>query len=469
MYEIGCSELVDIVKGTLISGDLKSKITGISTDSRKISEGDLFVALTGERFDGHDFIDSVFQKGAVGCIAQKDISPVEGKIIIKVEDTVKALGDIARTIRKKFSVPIIAITGSVGKTSTKEMVASVLGTKYNVLKSRENFNNEIGLPLTLVSLDSFHQIGVVEMGTRNFGDISYLTNICSPDIAIITNIGVSHIERFGSRQNILKAKLEILEGLPPEGTVILNGDDKLLYGLKDLLSFKTKYFGIEEVNDYYAYNITKAGENGTYFDIKLNNKEYRFHIPVPGIHNVYCALAAIAVGMETGMDIESIQAGISQYSPGNMRLNIVSGKGIKIIDDVYNASPQSMEAAIEVLKDISGNARTVAILGDMLEMGDWAFEAHKDIGKLTVQKNIDYVLTVGENARGIFLGALYAGIPEERVYTFESNGEVNEFLNNFVRPGDYLLVKGSRGMKMEEIVNHLLALEPKTQSEVNGF
>lgn len=455
------AELVGIVNGELLSGNPDGKITGVSIDSRKINEGDLFVAIVGERFDGHEFISQVFQKGAAACLIEKDIEPVSDRAVIKVKDTRKALGDIAKRCREKFPVPIVAITGSVGKTSTKEMTASVLGVKYNILKTRENFNNEIGLPLTLLELDSFHQMGIVEMGTRNFGDISYLTSICKSDIAIITNIGVSHIERFGSRQNILKAKLEILEGLKDEGVVILNGDDKLLYGLKGLLNYKTVFFGIEGENDYYAYNIRKAGENGTYFDIKLGSREYGFHVPVPGIHNVYCALAAIAAGIESGVPIESIIEGVSHYSPGNMRLNIVPGKGIKIINDVYNASPQSMEAAIEVLKDISGNQRTIAILGDMLEMGDWAFEAHKNVGKFAVSKNVDYIITVGENARGIFLGALYTGIPGERVYNFECNTEANEFLSDFVHAGDVLLVKGSRGMKMEEIVNHLLTLDPK--------
>jgi len=461
VLKIKCAELIDVVKGELLTGSLDRNITGISTDSRKVNEGDLFVAIVGERFDGHQFISQAFKKGAIACLVEKNVTPASDKVVIKVKDTKKAMGDIAKRCREKVDVPIIAITGSVGKTSTKEMIASVLGVKYNVLKTRENFNNEIGLPLTLFELDSFHQIGILEMGARNFGDISYLTSICKPDIVIITNIGLSHIERFGSRQNILKAKLEILEGLKDGGVVILNGDDKLLYGLKGLLNYKTVFFGIEEENDYYAYNIRKAGENGTYFDIKLNQREYGLHVPVPGIHNVYCALAAIAAGVETGVPIESIIEGVHHYSPSDMRLNIITGKQIKVINDVYNASPQSMEAAIEVLKDISGNQRTVAILGDMFEMGDWSVDAHKDVGKFAAMKNIDYIITVGENARGIFLGALYKGIPEERVYSFEGNNEANEFLSDFVRADDILLVKGSRGMKMEEIVNHLLELEPK--------
>lgn len=461
MYSLDCEKLLDIVKGECINGDLNTAVKRICTDSRNISEGDFFVPIKGSRFDGHDFMESALKNGASGCLTQKHTDPVDNKVIIKVEDTLKALGDIAKSIREKFSIPFVGITGSVGKTSTKEAIAKVLSQKYNILKSKGNFNNEIGLPLTILELEKFHQAGVVEMGARNFGDISYLTAISMPDIAVITNIGVSHIGNFGSRKNILKAKMEIFEGLRQGGLAILNGDDKLLYGLKNFLKYRTVFFGIEQANDYYAYNIRKAGKNGTYFEIMIDGAEYEFHIPVPGIHNVYCALAAIAAGVELNVPVKSIIKGISEYRPGNMRLNIVEAGGFKYINDVYNASPHSMKAALEVLKDIAGNSRTVAILGDMLEMGKWACDSHLLVGKFAVQMDIDYIITVGENGKHIARGAIDEGISEDQVYVFNNNNQVNRFLAGFVKKGDVLLVKGSRGVHMEQIITSLSELSPE--------
>lgn len=455
MQLLKCEEVLKATNGVLISGDMSTGFTNISTDSRKIGEGDLFVPLVGERFDGHDFVKGSLEAGASGTLTHKDTDPAEGKVVIKVDDTLKALRDLARYYRSKFNIPFVGITGSVGKTTTKDMVAGVLGQKFNVLKTSGNFNNEIGLPLTIFNLDSFHEAAVIEMGMSGFGEISRLTSIVMPDIAIITNIGLSHIEKLGSRQNILKAKLEILDGLNRKGLVILNGDDRLLYGVKDLLSFRTVFYGMEEGLEYQAYNIKTLGENGTYFEITVSNTDYRIHVPALGIHNVYNALAAIAAGIELNIPMNKIVAGIEEFSPGKMRLNIISHNGMKIINDAYNASPQSMEAALNVLKDIAGNNRKIAVLGDMLEMGDWAYNAHLDVGKFAVSAGIDHVMTVGENGRNIAKGALEAGAASDNVLSFENNQDMADYLKNFVKSGDCILVKGSRGMKMEQIVDQL--------------
>jgi len=459
MQILGLKEIVEATKGKLIFGEIYKEINGICTDSRKVAEGNLFIPIKGENFDGHEFIEDCFMKGAAASLTSEDaygVNAMEGKALIKVEDTLAALGDIARYYRELFDIPLVGITGSVGKTSTKDMVSCVLRQKFNVLKTSGNFNNHIGLPLTVMNMERDHEAAVLEMGMSGLGEISYLTKIAKPKIAVITNIGMSHIEKLGSKQNILKAKMEIMEGLPDDGIVILNGDDSLLFGLKGFLKYKTIYYGTEEGLDLQAYNVKSMGESGICFEVTIGNNDYKVHIPVPGTHNVYNALAAIAVGLNMGMSVESIIKGIASYSPANMRLNIIGNKGYKVINDAYNASPQSMESAIDVLKDTCEGNRTIAVLGDMLEMGEWAYKAHVGVGKYVASKDINYLVTVGENGRSIAQGALEAGIPAERVFSFDDNDGAKQFLEDFVKAGDYILIKGSRGMKMEEIAQNLI-------------
>ncbi len=459
MQTLICSEILEAVKGILISGDNNLNLTNISTDSRRISEGDLFIPIAGEKFDGHDFIIAALNTGAEAVFTHKDIPAIKGKTIIKVEDTLKALGDLAAYYRQKFRIPFVGVTGSVGKTSTKDMIASVFSQKYNVLKTGGNFNNEIGLPLTIFNLDSFHEAGIIEMGMSGLGEIGRLTSITKPNIAVITNIGTSHIEKLGSRQNILKAKMEILDGLNRDGLVVLNGDDKLLFGMKDLLKFRTVFYGIGEGLDYQAYNLKSLGEKGISFDIMIKNHEYKIHIPAPGTHNVYNALAAIASGLELDIPMDKIIRGIKDFTPSQMRLNITNINEFKVINDVYNASPQSMEAAINVLKDVANDERSIAVLGDMLELGEWSTSLHREVGKYAVLKGIKYIITVGKNGGEIASGAIESEVKKDNVFSFKNNEEVNEFLSAFVKSGDIILVKGSRGMKMEQIVEHLKTID----------
>jgi UDP-N-acetylmuramoyl-tripeptide--D-alanyl-D-alanine ligase len=453
MQKINCDEILKATGGVLVSGNRKTSFDNICTDSRKVKAGDLFIPIKGERFDGHDFITQSLSTGAAGALSSRDIDPFEGKVLIKVKDTLAAMKNLASWYRIRFKIPFIGITGSVGKTSTKDMIASVLSQKFNVLKTQGNFNNEIGLPLTIFNLDCFHEAAVIEMGMSGFGEISRLTSIVKPQIAVITNIGLSHIEKLGSRQNILKAKLEILEGLAADGLVVLNGDDKLLSGMRDLLKFKTVFFGIEDGVDYQAYNIKTDGENGTRFEILIRNREYSVHVRVPGIHNVHNALAAIAVGVELGLPAESIIEGISEFTSGKMRMNIITHGNIKIIDDVYNASPQSMYAALDVLKDIGEQRRTIAVLGDMLEMGEWAQAEHIDIGKYAAEKKINCLAAVGAYSGFTVQGAVKAGMEPKNTYSFKNTDEAINFLREYLNDGDVILVKGSRAMKMEDIVS----------------
>jgi UDP-N-acetylmuramoyl-tripeptide--D-alanyl-D-alanine ligase len=456
MQALKCNKIIEAVEGSLIFGHPHTVVTGVSTDSRNVKKGDLFIPLKGSNFDGHDFIGKAIESGAQAILTHKDIEIIPKDIaVIKVKDTLKALGDLAGYYRKRFNIPFIGVTGSVGKTSTKDMIASVLGQHLNTLKTQGNFNNEIGLPLSILNLDPSHKAAVLEMGMSGFGEISRLTSIVKPDIAIITNIGMSHIEKLGSRQNILKAKLEILEGLNSKGLVILNGDDNLLSGMRGLLGFRTKFFGMEEEVDFKAENIRLSGEKGSSFEIRIDSIDYEVEVPAPGIHNVYNALAAIATAIELEIPMENIIKGISSYLPEKMRMNIFEVSDMKIIDDTYNANPQSMEAALNVLAEIGNDGRKIAVLGDMLEMGDWADEAHMEIGKLAFLKGVNYIITVGDKGKKIAQGALAAGEYPDNVRMFDDNSSAWEFINGLIMPGDVILVKGSRGMKMEEITQKL--------------
>ena len=455
MLQISIREIAEATGGSC-KASTETIITGISTDSRKIGAGDLFIPLIGDNFDGHDYIAAAFEKGAAAALSQKPVRDFPGGTVISVENTLKALQALAALYRSRFEIPFTGITGSVGKTSTKEMVACALGTRYNVLKNEGNLNNEIGVPLTVFRLEESHEAAVVEMGMSGFGEISALTAIVKPRVGIITNIGISHIEKLGSRQNILKAKLEILEGLQPGGLLILNGDDSLLSGVKDLLKVRTVSYGLNEGVDYQAVNVHSRGINGIDFDICIKSGEYAVHVPAPGIHNVYNALAAIAAGLELSVPMQDIIDGIAQFRTGRMRMDIISANGLTVINDAYNASPQSVKAALDVLGELECDRR-FAVLGDMLELGEWSEQAHTQTGIDAASCRLDYIVTVGPNAANIAKGSVGAGFPSDCAVSFSTNAEASEFLDGVLQSGDAVLVKGSRGMKMEEIVQKLIA------------
>lgn len=456
MVSFDCTELIKAVDGQLLWGNPNKVFEGITTDSRKVTKDNLFIPLVGEKFDGHDYIEQCFNSGATVCLTQKTIPETVDCTAVFVKDTAKALRDLATWHRNKYNIPVVGITGSVGKTSTKDMIACVLAKKYEVLKTQGNFNNEIGLPLTLMNLEEKHEAAVIEMGMSGFGEISRLTAVAQPNIAVITNIGVSHIEKLGSRQGILKAKLEILEGLQPGGLVVLNGDDPLLREQRGKLGFDTVFYGMDTSLDYCAENYQSMGEEGTSFTISITGTAYRVRIPVPGVHNVYNALAAIAVGVKMNIPMEIIIQGISEYSPGNMRQNIITYKGIKIINDAYNASPQSMQAAINVLEELSAKSRGIAVLGDMLEMGDMEKELHYSVGSFIKDRKIDFLITVGYASKNITQAVLDSGNNSIKICHFENNNDALNYIESIVNQGDYILIKGSRGMKMEQIAEGLL-------------
>ena len=454
------ANLAAACQGRLLNCDEGKLILDIVTDSRKVLENTVFVALRGEKFDGHNFVHQVYQAGAICAIVDEKYDISEGASVLVVEDTYKALRDIAKYYRERFNIPSVAITGSVGKTSTKDMVAQVLGAHYNVLKTEGNFNNEIGLPLTALRLDKDHEIAVFEMGMSAFGEISRLSKIAAPETAIITNIGYSHIEHLGSRENILKAKLEVLDGLVPGGTVILNGDDEYLSKAIDSIPFETLSYGIENQDaDIVAFNIKKS-EFGTDFDVNVDGIIYTIRIGVPGVHHVYNALAAILVGITYNMTMEEIVSGVLEFRPSGMRQNVEELEDKVLIKDCYNASPTSMKSGLEVLsvvppKDKEKEYRQVAVLGDMLELGEYSEEAHREVGKLCSGYNLGCLIAVGPNAKFVAEGAIEGGFNSSELYVFYDNNTLKEHILDLIKPNDVILFKGSRGMRLEEIAEFI--------------
>ncbi len=446
--ELSLREIINFCGGTLLSGDENTVIKGISTDTRTISGDMLFIPLKGESFDGHNFIDAAVEKGAAAVLTQ-----YEGNYTvpaIKVEDTRLAMGKIAAFYLKKLNIPTVAITGSVGKTTTKDMVASVLGKHFNVWKTQGNLNNDIGVPLTIFSLLPTHTAAVIEMGMNHFEEISYLTNIVRPDIALITNVGVSHIENLGSREGILKAKCEIFEGLKKGGTAIVNGDNDMLATLKgsreDLV-----FFGTSPEFDVYADNIKEKGIEGIDCTIRKGDISFDVSIHIPGRHMVSNALAAASTGFALGLSPQEIKAGIEDFEPTKMRMDIIRTPKLTIINDVYNSNPVSAMAAVDVLACSEG--KTCAILGDMFELGDFAPSLHFELGQYTAKKNIDEIICIGEISKSIYEGA--KSVRENNIHYFLTQEEFFTRLKDIISDNMTVLVKASRGMHFENTVDKL--------------
>ena len=438
-------EILNATKGKLICGDINEKCENFKRDTREIENGDVYIALKGEKFDGNDFYLDAINRGAKTCIVSKAVEPYKDVNIIKVEDTTKALQDIAKYKRSLYDIPVVAVTGSVGKTSTKDLIASVVSQGYNTLKTQGNLNNTIGLPLTVLALKD-EEAMVVEMGMNQFGEISKLTNIAKPTIAVITNIGTAHIGNLGSRENILKAKLEILEGLQGN-TVIINNDNDLLH--KWATENENKYniitYGIENESNFMAKDI-KLFENKSefYYQNKL------VEVPVGGEHFILNSLCAIAVGNALKIPLDKIINGIANFELSKKRMEMNTSKeGAIVINDTYNANYDSMKAAIKYLKEIK-NRRKIAILGDMLELGDYSKELHKKVGE-EIDNNIDILITVGKEAENIANNA-----KAKEIFMFKTNDEAILKLKEIILKNDAILVKASNGMHFNEIVNAIV-------------
>ena len=435
----------------------KQEVQSIFTDSRKAAKGGLFVPIKGARVDAHDFINQVMEAGALATLSEKDLGETNFPYI-KVESSLQAVKDIAEFYLKQLEIPVVGITGSVGKTSTKEMIAAVLGQKYNVLKTQGNFNNELGLPLTVFGLRAEHQIAVLEMGISDFGEMHRLAKIARSDTCVITNIGLCHLEFLKSRDGILKAKTEIFDFLKEDGHVILNGDDDKLITVTDVKGIKPVFFGVENKNGIWADEIESKGLKGIECRIHVKDESFKVLVPIPGRHMVYNALAGTAVGLTYGLTLDEIKAGIESLQSLSGRFHILENekKNITVIDDCYNANPVSMKASLEVLQDALG--RKVALLGDMGELGKNEVEMHREVGKFVVEKDIDVIVCTGALCKEMAESAkevLKETSTEKKVLYFENREALESALDELILPGDSILVKASQFMQFEKIVKKL--------------
>ena len=425
---------------------------GANNDSRKILPGQLFVALQGER-DGHDYVGTAFEKGASAVLVSRPVGDVPA---IVVDDTRIALGDIARQERQRIGMKVVGVTGSVGKSTTKEMICAVLAQQYQVSKTPANHNNDIGMPMAILDMDENTEIAVLEMGMNHFREIAYLTSIGKPDVAVITNIGTMHIEHLGSQEGILQAKLEILEGMCVDGRVILNGDDALLWNLHRKVDRKFIYFGAANSESDCLGTRVEQKEQSITFRANYAGVDVDVFLPLEGLHYVSDALSAIAVGVEMGITAQQIHDSLAQFRNMAGRQEMFEAKGISFIKDCYNAGPESMAAALAVLGNKPG--RRVAVLGDMLELGACSDAEHYRVGRIAAEK-ANVVLAYGPNSDRVTTGARTGGIHKSLALHFEDRNALVGAMKRLIRPGDTVLVKGSRGMRMELALDAFLKEE----------
>ncbi|MBI4845968.1 MAG: UDP-N-acetylmuramoyl-tripeptide--D-alanyl-D-alanine ligase [Candidatus Omnitrophica bacterium] len=466
------SEIIQSTKGTRIKGNEDLSVKSIAIDSRTLNEGELFLAIKGDRFDGHDCIGQALERKAAGVVIsshwfalnQKSAACID-KAVVVVDNTVAALGAIAGYHRKKFDIPIIAVTGSNGKTTTKEMIYSLLNGTYSVVKSQGSFNNHIGVPLSLLNLSEDKQAGVFELGMNHKGEIRALASLVNPNIAVITSIGEAHLEFFNGISEIIDAKCELLEKLAFNGVAFINADCRSLYARAVEFFDNVIGFGIKEKCAYQASNVV-CGENYVAFSL---NEKYTFTLPLLGEHNVYNALAAIAVADYLKIDMQTMRERIKNFKPMTMRLEPIDCFGVKIIADCYNSNPHSAALAIRTLAGIKNKKRRIIVLADMLELGRGSEKLHYQLGEQIAHSSIEKIIAVGDRAAFTAKAALECGMGKQDVFAFNTNKEALEMLSQQLEPGDAVLFKGSRGMHLEEIIEGLKSfLEEKNKPKISG-
>ena len=460
MKHMSLQNIASACQGTYYGEESKKEleITGVAIDSRKIEQGFLFVPIKGERVDGHNFIPQVMESGALCTLSEQELPNADYPYIL-VDSTVQALQDLAKYYRSCLDIKVVGITGSVGKTSTKEMVASVLGEKYSVLKTAGNFNNEIGLPLTIFNILEEHEVAILEMGIDGFEQMHCLAKIARPDIGIITNIGYCHLEALGDRDGVLKAKTEMFDFMNENPSILLNGDDDKLCTVKEVAGHKPVFFGLADSNSYYATDIESLGLKGTRCCLHLaDGNTVTAQIHIPGNHMVYNALAGAAAGCALGLTPEEIKAGIEKLVPVAGRNNLIETEHLLVIDDCYNANPMSMKASLDVLANALG--RKVAIIGDMKELGENENSLHFETGIYASEKGIDIICCIGPLAKYMAEGAREAKESQDYnehqiVRYFETKEDFLAQMNTIIEKGDTILVKASNSMKFTEIVELL--------------
>jgi UDP-N-acetylmuramoyl-tripeptide--D-alanyl-D-alanine ligase len=448
MKEILLSEIITGIGAMPVGYEQDIVVKGVSTDTRSLKEGDIYIALRGNVYDGHDFVSIAQAKGACAIVCSVDVDvPLP---VLKVKDTLIALQNLAAYYRKKFNIPVIAVTGSNGKTTVKNMIATVLAAQFRVLFTDKNYNNEIGLPKSILELDDAYDVAVFEMGMDHLGEIETLSKIAQPDIAVITNIGKAHIGNLGSQENILKAKLEILSGLKANGLVLLNAEDKLLRNVK-LDSHEVIFVGADGIT---AANI-QADDYPAYFDVNYQGRTYPCTLPAIGRHNVTNALFALFCGIRLGIDIQKAINEIKRYTVSSMRTEVAYVKGVTIIKDYYNASPDSAIAALEVLAHYHSSGKKIAVLGEMFELGDFSESEHFNLAQMCDYHKIDYVFFIGSDYE-----SFKKGLKNGECFSDKERDALSKSLKEYVatgrlNKGDVILIKGSRGIKMEEFYESL--------------
>ncbi|XZH08427.1 UDP-N-acetylmuramoyl-tripeptide--D-alanyl-D-alanine ligase [Clostridium perfringens] len=452
MLELNLQEIVKATKGALLKEADVKEIKAVSTDTRKIEEGTMFIALKGENFNGNNYVLDAFNKGAKIAIVDEvkcDLNELKEDVaLIKVQNTGRALMDLAKFYREKLGLKVVGITGSAGKTSTKDLVAAVLSDKYKVFKTKGNFNNEIGLPLMILELDSTYDVAILEMGMRGLGQIKELAEIASPDLGIITNIGISHIEILKTRENILKAKMEIATFFDKNNTLVVCGNDDFL-GVLPSAEYKIVKTGVGENFKIGAKNIALEELSSKFTVYDGEKEEEEFSLDMPGEHNISNLMLGIAIAKELGVSFEEMKRGLKNIEATSMRLELIKKDGFSILNDCYNSSPVAVKSAIDVMKNIEGKRR-IAVLGTMRELGHKSEEAHEEIGKYAKENGIEKVLCFGDFSENIKEG--YG----EGCTVYENKEELIKDLLNIICDGDIILVKASRSLKFEEITKALL-------------
>lgn len=453
MKELTLAQLAAWCGARVPEGKETVRLTGVETDSRAVTPGCLFVALKGEHVDGHDFLAAAEKNGAVAALVER---PVETALpCLVVENVLSAYGQIAAGYRKLLGLKVIGITGSVGKTTTKEMTACTLEGSFETARTEGNHNNNLGLPMSILHIPERAQLAVLEMGMNHFGEMAYLTDIARPDIAVITNIGTMHIEHLGSREGILRAKLEILQGVPEDGACVFNGDEPLLWALREEKGPKKYYFGIENpACDVTASDIQEL-EDGMRFKVCGLSQQFELFVPSAGRHSVYNALAAATTALLLGVRPEQIQTRMEGFQNTGMRQRIYQQNGMTIIEDCYNAGPESTQAALEVLASCHAEGRRIAVLGDMLELGGRSSAEHYRIGRLAAAR-ADMLFTYGFHSIRTVTGAITGGMAPKNAEHFDTHEDLAHVLRTRAAEGDVLLFKGSRGMKMERALHLFL-------------
>jgi UDP-N-acetylmuramoyl-tripeptide--D-alanyl-D-alanine ligase len=453
---LGLDFILNSTKGKLISGRKPGEFSGVSTDSRSVSAGEIFFALKGDNYDGHLFVDEALRKGAAGAVIEDgSLAQNNGKLLIQVRSTVKALGDLASEWRNSFpALKLAAITGSNGKTTTKEMASSIVSLKYKTLKNTGNFNNLIGLPITLFRLDGSYDAAVVELGMNDFGEIRRLAEIAQPDTGAITNIGRAHLEKLGGLEGVAKAKGELVEGFSEDRVFVVNADDPRINRISESVKCRKITYGIKTAGaDITAKEIKSDGFSGISFLMKAAGKDYPVRINGIGMHNVMNSLCASGIALSFGCGAEEITEGLLNFHPSYMRLEVLdSREGFRVINDTYNANPDSMRSAVDELIRLKGQGRAIAVLGDMLELGESSEAEHADLGEYLSALGVDFVIACGKFGQSILGGA---GADRKCLFA-TSHEEAAKAIMEIAKPGDLVLIKGSRGMRMEEVTKRLV-------------